>query len=228
MTETLLVVAAHPDDEILGLAGTIARHGDAGDNVHILIVAEGATSRQGDEHQDPAQRLALQQAASKAAHVLGARQPRFLGLADNRLDAYDLLNVIQPIEAVIDELRPSRVYTHHGGDLNRDHRIVHEAVVTACRPLPGSPVRTLLAFETVSSTEWASPAIGTPFKPDRFHDIAAQWDRKAAAISAYNAEMRPFPHARSLEAVEALATLRGSQAGMEKAEAFVTILDLWS
>lgn len=221
---TVLIVAAHPDDEILGCGGTLARHAAAGDTVHILIVAEGAASRA--EPCAGRDVEALRAAARNAARVVGAQPPRLLGLPDNRLDSLALLDVIKPIEAALREFAPGTVYTHHGGDLNIDHRIVHEATITACRPLPGGPVRRIYAFETPSSTEWASTAVGEPFKPTRFVDISAHMDSKLAAVACYATEMRPFPHSRSLEAVSALATLRGGQAGLFAAEAFQVILEV--
>jgi N-acetylglucosamine malate deacetylase 1 len=223
-TETVLVVAAHPDDEVLGCGGTIARLAADGADVHILIVAEGATSRGDEGGQDTVK--ALKQAAAAAAETLGALPPRFLGLPDNRLDSVDLLDVTQMIEATVDELTPSTIYTHHEGDLNIDHRIVFQAVVTACRPIPGSPVRRLYTFETVSSTEWSTEEIGPVFKPNRLVDIAGHLATKQAALQHYAMEMRPFPHARSPEAIEALARLRGTQCGLEAAEAFRTILEI--
>ena len=165
--QTILVIAAHPDDEVLGCGATLARHAAEGDSVHVLIVAEGATSR--DAQRNPANRTgeltALRTAAGRAAAALGIGPPQFLSLPDNRLDELPLLDVIKPIEAAVAEFTPDVVYTHHGGDLNIDHRIVHQAVVTACRPLPGQSVRALYAFETVSSTEWSQPAFGETFRP---------------------------------------------------------------
>lgn len=222
----VLVVAAHPDDEVLGCGGTVARHGAAGDRVDTLIVAEGATSRSDANDSDgfAAEVVTLQQCARIAAGILGAAPPRFGALPDNRLDGLELLDVIKRIESVIADVVPDLVYTHHSGDLNVDHRIVHQAVVTACRPLPRSPVTAIFTFETVSSTEWAGD-IGPLFRPQRFVDISASLPKKIAALRAYASEMRPFPHARSLAAVEALAQLRGSQAGFTAAEAFGVALE---
>ncbi|MGF1609147.1 MAG: PIG-L deacetylase family protein [Kiloniellales bacterium] len=228
MADRVLVVAAHPDDEVLGCGGTSARHAAAGDDVHVLVLAEGATSRdlarQATERS--AEISALRDAAAAAAETLGTRAPRFAGLPDNRLDGHDLLDVVKIVEAVVADLRPSIVYCHHGGDLNVDHRIVHQAVVTACRPLPGAPVRRLLAFETPSSTEWSTTATGPAFRPACFVDISRHLDRKLAALRCYAAEMRAFPHARSLEAVEALARVRGAAAGVAAAEAFEPVREL--
>ncbi|MEO5335313.1 MAG: PIG-L family deacetylase [Magnetospirillum sp. WYHS-4] len=222
---TVLIVAAHPDDEILGVGGTIARHADAGDDVHILILAEGVTSRPGKA--DAGVALAhLRATAREAAAILGARPPILAGLPDNRLDRLDLLDLVQEVERHVEVLAPETVYTHHGSDLNLDHRLVHQAAATACRPLPGSPVRRLYAFETLSSTEWSTPATGPAFRPTRYLGIEETLDRKLAAIDRYAAEMRPFPHARSREAVAALARLRGVQAGLSAAEAFEVIREI--
>ncbi|MGD0026259.1 MAG: PIG-L deacetylase family protein [Xanthobacteraceae bacterium] len=223
MTDRVLVVASHPDDEILGVGGTLARHAAEGATVDVLIMAEGATSR--DVKRDPAARAgelsALQDAARRAATILGLRPPRFGGLPDNRMDSLDLLDVIKLVEAMVAELRPNVVYTHHAHDLNIDHRITHEAVLTACRPLPGSGVSAIYAYETVSSTEWA--VAGGGFQPNHFVDVTAQLDRKIEALGVYTTEMRPAPHARSIEAVRALARVRGSSVGVEAAEAFAVI-----
>ena len=223
---SILVVAAHPDDEVLGCGGVLARHAAEGDTVHILIVAEGATSR--DARRDPHGRepelAALGAAASRAAAAIGAEEPRMLGLPDNRLDTLPLLDVIKPIEIVVEAVAPEIVYTHHAGDLNVDHRIVHQATVTACRAEPGSPVRAIYAFETVSSTEWQTA--GESFRPQRWVDIGPFLDRKLRALNAYQAEMRPFPHARSHEAVEALTRVRGAAVGLRAAECFMIVREV--
>lgn len=228
MPENVLVIAAHPDDEVLGVGGVIARHADAGDVVHILIVAEGATSRQDSRDAAAAadELATLRRAAATAAAVLGAQPPRFCGLPDNRLDGLDLLDVIKPIEAVVAELRPAVVYTHHGGDLNVDHRVVHAAVMTACRPLSDDAARAIYTFETLSSSEWSSPEQQPAFRPQRFVDITATLKRKLVALQCYDAEMRPFPHPRSLHAVEALAALRGSTICASAAEAFGVVREV--
>ncbi|NQU59146.1 MAG: PIG-L family deacetylase [Rhodospirillales bacterium] len=220
---TVLVIAAHPDDEILGPGGTLARHAEEGDAVHILIVAEGATARENGTTDDVDK---LKNAAVCAAKAIGAHPPRMLGLPDNRLDTMALLDVVRPIEDAVRKITPTLVYTHHGGDLNLDHRIVHQAVVTACRPLPDSTVRKLYGFETLSSTEWATPSMGPVFNPTHFVDISKTLGNKKAALECYASEMRPFPHPRSTEAVEALARMRGSYAGLKAAEAFEVILSV--
>ncbi|MBD2548381.1 PIG-L family deacetylase [Microcystis elabens FACHB-917] len=228
MTAQILVVAAHPDDEVLGCGGTIARHTEAGDQVQVLIVAEGATSRhqQRDRLQATDALSALAQAARNAAAILGAAGVELLDLPDNRLDCLDRLDLIKQIEDCITRHQPQVVYVHHAGDVNVDHRRLHEAVVTACRPIPGQSARRLLSFEVASSTEWQPPGSGPGFQPNWFVDISAQWPRKREALAAYASEMRPWPHARSLEALEHLARWRGAQVGVEAAEAFCLLRHL--
>lgn len=224
----VLVVSAHPDDEVLGCGGAIARHADAGDQVQVLIVAEGATSRlqQRDRLQAGEELSALAQSAQMAGSILGATGVELLDLPDNRLDSLDLLDLIKRIEQRIDLHQPQVVYVHHAGDVNVDHRRLHEAVVTACRPTPGHPVKRLLSFEVASSTEWQPPGSASAFRPNWFVDISAQWQRKRDALEAYASEMRRWPHARSIKAVEHLARWRGAQVGVEAAEAFCLLRQL--
>ena len=224
----VLVVAAHPDDEVLGCGGTIARHVNSGDQVQVLIFAEGATSRQ--QERDRAQvrdkLSALAKAAQTAGSILGAAGVELLDLPDNRLDSLDRLDLIQRIEECVERHQPKCVYVHHAGDVNVDHRRLHEAVVTACRPTPGHVVKRLLSFEVASSTEWQPPGSAQAFQPNWFVDISDQWERKREALLAYSSEMRYWPHARSLEAVEHLARWRGAQVGVEAAEAFCLLRQL--
>lgn len=217
---TVLVVAAHPDDEALGCGGTIARHAADGEDVFVAFLADGVTSRApGADHSEGVSRR--QGAARSAARILGVRDVRFGDLPDNRLDTLPLLTLAQAVEAVIDDVGPTTIYTHFAHDLNVDHRLVHEAVMTAVRPQPGSRVATVLTFETASSTEWRTPQSATAFAPDWFIDITDTLDVKLLALDAYEEEMRPWPHARSREAVEHLARWRGATIGRQAAEAFV-------
>ena len=224
----VIVVAAHPDDEVLGCGGTIARHADSGDQVHVLIVAEGSTSRQQkrDRSQVGDELSALAKAAQAAGSILGAASVELLDLPDNRLDSLDRLDLIKRIEECVERHQPECVYVHHAGDVNVDHRRLHEAVVTACRPTPGHVVKSLLSFEVASSTEWQPPGSAPAFQPNWFVDISAQWERKKEALSTYLSEMRDWPHARSLKAVEHLARWRGAQVGVEAAEAFCLLRQL--
>jgi N-acetylglucosamine malate deacetylase 1 len=218
----ILVVAAHPDDEVLGCGAAIAGHARLGDEVHLVIMAEGATSR--DDSREPALRgeelARLAQSAHRACAILGASSLTLCGEPDNRLDSVELLDLVKIVEREIELHRPEIVYTHHAGDLNIDHRIVHSATVTACRPQPGHPVKTLLFFEVPSSTEWQSPGSAPAFLPNWFVDASDTLELKLQALQAYGSEMRPWPHARSLEGIEHLARWRGCSVGWEAAEAF--------
>lgn len=219
----ILVVAAHPDDEALGCGGTIARHAMAGDTVDVIFLADGVTSRGRGDAADATELQTRQAAARRSCEILGARTPRFGSLPDNRLDGLTLLEVIQVLTQLASGLVPDVIYTHHGGDLNVDHRIAHQAVMTLFRPIPQSRVRGIFAFEISSSTEWATPFAAQAFIPNRFVDIAATIERKIAALDAYATEMRAFPHARSREGLSALATWRGVSVGLAAAEAFMTL-----
>jgi LmbE family N-acetylglucosaminyl deacetylase len=223
MTKKILVIAAHPDDEVLGCGGAIAKHAKAGDEVHVVIMAEGSTSRspQRDKelHKDALSKLA--EVARQANALLGAASVTLHGLPDNRMDSLDRLDVIKLVEGEVARVQPEIVYTHCAGDLNIDHRIVHESVLTACRPLPGHSVKCLLFFEVASSTEWMPPQSGPGFAPNWFVDISDTADLKLKALNLYQSEMRPWPHARSLQGVEHLMRWRGASMGVEAAEAFV-------
>lgn len=218
----VLVVAAHHDDEVLGCGGVLARLARAGHDVHVAILGEGATCRldDGDEAAKAALARLQQEQARRAAAILGARAVHFGDLPDNRFDSLPLLDVVRRVEALVREVGPDLVLTHHHGDLNVDHAVTARAVLTAARPLPDRTTRAVLSFEAPSSTEWAFGLPGSPFRPTLFVDIAEHLQAKLEALAAYGDEMRPFPHPRSAEAVRHLAALRGATAGRTAAEAF--------
>lgn len=220
-TSTILVIAAHPDDEVLGCGGTMARMTQEYITVHVAFLADGVSARKTKAEMDTTETAKRRHAAERACTVLGALPPSFDDLPDNQLDTVPLLRIAQKVEALIDHHRPDTVFTHHSGDLNVDHRCVHQAVVTACRPKPGHPVRRLLFFEVASSTEWQSPGSAPVFTPNVFIDISTTLEQKLEALRAYEAELRLWPHARSIEAIEHHARWRGASAGMEAAEAFM-------
>lgn len=225
MGKGVLVVAAHPDDDVLGCGGTIARLVNEGSDVSVIFIADGVASRETgvkiESCGSDQSLLDRRNAAKLAASVLGISSVRFCDFPDNRLDSVPLLNVVQKIEQIIGEFQPSTVFTHHAGDLNIDHRIVHQAVMTACRPQVGHPVRSILCFEVPSSTEWRTPGIGSAFEPNWFVDISTTLDTKLSALDAYAEEMRDWPHPRSRKGVEALARWRGATVGCDAAEAFM-------
>jgi LmbE family N-acetylglucosaminyl deacetylase len=220
----ILVVAAHPDDEVLGCGGTVARLAREGHKVRIAILGEGITARYPERRQaDTGLMAALRQASRQVAQLLGSADLVQHELPDNRFDTVPLLEVVKIVENLIRDFAPEVIYTHHGGDLNIDHRIVHQAVLTAARPLPGQMVREIYAFEVSSSTEWAFYGLEPFFRANVLVDISGTLDLKLQALSLYETEARPFPHPRSPEALRALARRWGSVAGCQAAEAFALI-----
>lgn len=216
----VLIVAAHPDDEALGCGGSIARHAREGDRVCVAFMTDGVGAR-GDVGSDAkVQRI---DAAKKAAEILQIKRTVLFEFPDNRMDSVPLLDVVKELETLISQEMPRIVYTHHGSDLNVDHRIAFQAVLTACRPQPGVGVSEILCFETPSSTEWSHPAIGPSFEPNLFVDISRTLEQKLDALRSYEKEMRTFPHPRSMEALKALACQRGSSVGVDAAEAFSVV-----
>jgi LmbE family N-acetylglucosaminyl deacetylase len=194
----------------------------------VIIIAEGATSR--DKHRNREFRkkelFKLVKSAKRSAEILGVKFIELLKYPDNRMDSVDLLDVIKVIEDYVKKLQPKVVVTHHSSDLNIDHQIVHQAVVTACRPQPGQTVKRILSFEVPSATEWQSPKYGSPFVPDWFEDISDTLELKIKALEAYESEMRDWPHPRSIKAVEHLAMWRAASVGTEAAEAFMLIREI--
>lgn len=218
MTKNILAVVAHPDDEVLGCGGTLARHARRGDKVTVLIFTDGVGSRK--PAQDGQEAREREKCARKAATILGVNELVLLDYPDNNLDSAWHLTIVREIESVINKINPAVIYTHHRGDVNIDHRLVHDAVVVACRPHPNHCVEELLFFEIPSSSEWMVGSSRSPFAPNWYVDVADTFALKLRALSAYGIELREFPHPRSLKAIEALAQWRGACAGVEAAEAF--------
>lgn len=217
---TILVVAAHPDDEVLGMGGTIARHVADGDTVHILFLGDGVTSRGEDDSAASARR---KEAARRASEILSARIVSFEDLPDNRFDNVPLLEIVQRVERVKHQVGPDLVYTHHGGDLNIDHRLTCQAVLTAFRPKPGERCSEIYSFEVRSATEWSAPSVAPPFLPDTYVNISSYVDKLVAACQCYADEFYEAPHTRSLEAIRTAAVNRGYEVGVEAAEVFMTL-----
>lgn len=220
MKKNILVIAAHPDDEILGCGATMARHVAEGDHVRVLLLAEGITSR-GTDAGTHEKLVKLHATAKKANALLGVTDVIIKGFPDNKLDSIPRLDVIQSIESLTQDFHPHTVYTHHFGDLNIDHRRVNDAVLAAFRPLPKSITGEILFFEVPSSTDWGAASSANSFIANFFVNIDVFLAQKIAALNIYESEMRQWPHARSYRAVEALAHWRGASVGIEAAEAFM-------
>jgi len=218
------VVAAHPDDEVLGCGGTISRLSDEGHDVYVAILGEGITSRYPERPQaNPSKIEELRNACKKAADYLGVKDLFIHQLPDNRFDTVPLLDVVKIIEELVERIEPMSIYTHHGGDLNIDHVITHRAVMTAVRPVKDCPVKDLYAFEVASATEWAFHQFQPVFKPMAFWDISTSIHQKIEALGCYESEVRIFPHPRSPDAIKASARRWGAAVGFDYAEAFELI-----
>jgi len=224
MSEIVLAIFAHPDDETLACGGTLAKHVQAGDHVHVVVLTDGVGAR-GTRAGVRQRREAFDQATRQ---VIGARQASCAAdvhshdWQDQRLDEAPLLDLVQWIEERVAGLRPSIVYTHSRGDLNRDHQIVAEAVLVATRPQPGCSVKRLYAGEVLSSTDWGP----SPFQPSVFVQIEDYLSAKLTAAHCYQAELRPWPHPRSITGITTLAKLRGMTVGVEYAEAFELLREI--
>ena len=216
----VLVVAAHSDDEVLGCAGTIAKHVASGDKVHGLFMTDGISSRHVANHKVVERER--QNSAQKAAEILGTTSIQILNFPDNKMDSVPLLDITQVIEEIILKIQPEIIYTHHVGDLNVDHQITSKAVMTACRPQPNFCVKEIYSFEILSSTEWQISGY-LPFTPNVFIDISDYIDVKKMALKAYEDEMHNPPHSRSIENSLRLSSIRGNEVGIDFAEAFTLI-----
>lgn len=208
----VLVIAAHPDDELLGVGGTVIRHVQEGDEVYSVIACEGESMRY---HQDVGQTEAIQ----KAASIMGVKKVYHLRFPDQKLDQYSLVDLITPIETIAEHIRPNIIYCQNYSDINRDHKILFEAANVAFRPLHFW-IEGFYTFYTVSSTEWGFPS---SFSPDTWVEITDQLETKIKAFEAYQSEVREYPHPRSVKALRYAAYFWGNQCSMEAAEAFVTV-----
>jgi LmbE family N-acetylglucosaminyl deacetylase len=212
----VLAVVAHPDDETLGPGATLARHARAGRRVVVAIAAD--VGRAG---LDAAGHERIRAAARAAAKELGVAELRFGGFPDQALDTLPIRQLTGWVEDLLDELAPAVVYAHHRGDVNRDHRVVHEAALTAARPYRAPSVEQIFCFETPSSTEWSAPDVENAFLPNCFVDVSRTLEAKLRAMASYSSELRPPPHPRSLESLRHRAAHWGACAGFAAAEPFV-------
>lgn len=219
----ILVIAAHPDDEIYGLGGTIAKYTDEGHDVYTLIVTEGCTS------QYPGRIEIIEKKkmeAKKSNNILGVKKVIFADMPDMKLDTEAHVELNKVIERAIKDIKPDIVYTHHKGDANKDHKLIYESTLVAVRPTQWCNIKKVYSYFVPSSTEWGSPMSESVFIPNTFVNIDGYTIKKSEAIRAYSTEIREFPHPRSIEAVETYDKANGIKVGMCACEAFCLIREL--
>ncbi len=223
MKKNALILCAHPDDETYGVGGTIVELKREGYAVFVYILTDGVTARHNVK-------TPQREAAERACELLGVDELFFEDLPDQGLDGLPLLDVIKPISKMIDNLTPKVVFTHHGGDVNQDHRTIFNATLVATRPFGDNPVKELITYEVASSTEWAPPLNHWSFQPNLFVDISNQVETKVKAALEYSkvfqSEVPAYPHPRSPEAIRIYAQRRGIEVGMDFAETFQIIRKL--
>jgi LmbE family N-acetylglucosaminyl deacetylase len=233
----ILVIAAHPDDEVLGMGGSIKKFTKKGDKVKIVILASGIHSRRSSDYinktrysvdkitQEKMQRQVedLQKDAKKASKILGVKDIEFLNFPDNEMDTVSNLEIVKVIEKIISDFQPSVVYTHSQYDINIDHRLSYFATLTATRPKSNTKVKEVFSFEVPSSTEWYFPS---SFSPNTFVDIEKELSVKIKALQCYKNEIEKYPHPRSIIALKAISQKWGSVSGFKNAEAFTLIRQL--
>lgn len=219
MNKKILVVAAHPDDEILGVGGTVVKHIQNGDTVFALILGEGIMSRASAKKKEME---SLHENALQAGKIIGFKKVSFSNFPDNSFDTVSLLKIVQEVEKNMAEIKPDIMYTHHEYDLNIDHRLAFEAVLTACRPCNENCPSEIYTFETLSSTEWQSKG-NKQFKPNFYVNVEGTVEQKIKALREYKTEMRAYPHSRSEEGVKILAQYRGLEANLKFVEAFCLV-----
>jgi len=213
-----MVIAAHPDDEILGCGGTLYKYSKKS-KINLVFLSDGESSR---KIKNPKKKIKnRKKCALKVGSLLGAKHIMFGDFPDNRLDNLPSIEITQFIEKCINKIRPDTILTHHYNDLNLDHRVVSNSVITACRPLKSSSVNLILFFEILSSTEWQINDSKNLFNPNWFEDISKEINFKLKLLKIYKDELRTYPHSRSVKGVKALSKYRGVSSGYKFAEGFV-------
>lgn len=221
MTKKILIVVAHPDDEVLGCFGTVAKLIKNGYEAYTLILGEGKTSRDNKLFKNQKKEIELLNTEMRKANdLIGIKKVFTERFPDNRFDSVDLLDIIKVVTKVKEEVQPDIIFTHYENDLNIDHQITYKAVLTATRPTKQECVKELYSFEILSSTEWNYPLT---FSPDTYFDIEDTMQLKLLAMKEYQSELCTYPHPRSLKGIEINAKYQGMRVGKEYVEAFKSI-----
>ena len=226
MSKKILIVAAHPDDEVLGCFGTVAGLIQEGYEAYTLILGEGKTSRDEERKvENKTDEIAvLNNEIQNANNIIGIKKVFVESFPDNRFDSVDLLDIIKVVSKVKDEVKPDIIFTHYENDLNIDHQITYQAVITATRPMQDECVKEIYSFEILSSTEWNYPI---SFSPDTYYDISDTFDLKIQSMKEYTSELCEFPHPRSLEGIKLNAKYQGMRVGKKMVEAFKSVRKLY-
>jgi len=214
----ILVIAPHPDDEVLGCGGTMAKHSRQGDEVHLCIVTKAYTPDWSKEFiQNRTKEI------EKSSNILGIKKVHFSDFPSVKLDTIPQKELYESFTRIVSEIKPDIMYIPHKGDINKDHRLVFESALMAARPF-NHKTKKVLSYETLSETEWGQ--VIEPFVPNVYIDISETFSQKLEAMKVYGSELKQPPHPRSLEIIEALAKKRGSEVGFDLAEAFVLIREI--
>jgi len=222
----VLVIAAHPDDEVYGMGGTIAKLSGQGHEVHVLIVTDGCTAQYAGRSDLPEIIEKKRAEAQEAGRILGVKEVRFGPFPDMRLDTVDHVEVNRVIERAVNDIRPDVVYTHFYGDVNLDHQMVYRSTLVAVRPVPGQCVKEVYCYRVPSSTEWSPQLAQTAFLPNVMVSIAGFEEAKEQALLAYQTEARPYPHPRSAQYVRETDRACGLQWGQGSSEVFMLLRKL--
>jgi LmbE family N-acetylglucosaminyl deacetylase len=217
----ILVIAPHPDDEVLGVGGTMARHTRQRDEVYLCVVTKAYSPDWSEEFLKNRPKE-----IKRANKILGVRHTYFLNFPTVKLDTVPQKELNEAISKVVNKVRPDIVYIPHRGDTNKDHRLVFESAMVALRPKPRISVRKILSYETLSETEWAAPPPEEAFFPNVYVDIYDTLKIKLKAMAAYKSELKDYPHPRSLKSIKALAIKRGTEAGLKAAESFMLVREI--
>jgi N-acetylglucosamine malate deacetylase 1 len=218
LKSTVLVIAPHPDDEVLGVGGTIARFAAEGAEVYVVVATKGYPPQFPENlYQE------VRQEALVAHQHLGVTKTIFLSLPAAGLDTVPHREVNQELMEIFKEIQPDTLFIPFNGDLHLDHQIVFLSALVAARPISSAAPKTIYCYETLSETNWNAPYLTPNFVPNSFVDISIHLETKIQAMKQFKSQLQPFPHERSEESLRALATLRGSRVGCVAAEAFILL-----
>jgi LmbE family N-acetylglucosaminyl deacetylase len=218
INKRILVIAAHPDDEVLGAGGAIAWHAKVnGDDVYVLFLTEGCSTQYVNCEEKIIQK---KEEAAKANEILGVKEVFFENFPDMKLDTLPHVNINKSVEKYVNKLWPDIVFTHHP-DINKDHVMIFESTMVALRPVPGFYAKKVFLYAPSSSTEWSAPLSGNYFIPNTYYNISETLSYKLRAFDCYQSESREYPHPRSNDAIEIYAKQIGISVGYEAAEHFM-------